>query len=314
MKKEHYEGYSTEPPTILLREKFGNVNIYAKNSQSLLNKATGFISAYDFTLNPYRGCQYGCSYCYAAAFSPNPKMRADWGNWVIIKENAAQLLRKELTRWREKHGKTDPKIYMSSVTDPYQPIESKWEITRDLLEIMVEYKTTLVIQTRSPIITRDIDFLQRFKHLGINMSIPTGSESVRKDFEPRSPSIKARLNTLKKIRQSIDPQKGYLPKLAVTITPTLPTLPEHQEHFIEQLKFIDRVVIQPFHRSGKRSLIATTRDDAETLKAKYTWWYDNEEENYHDFREKLISLLPNTEIKEGKAGFVYEQYHQSVVA
>ena len=306
MKKSHYEGYSSEPPTIFLREKFGNVNIYAKKSQSLLNKATGFISAYDFTLNPYRGCQYGCSYCYAAAFSPNPQMRADWGNWVIIKENAAQLLRKELTRWRKKHGNIDPKIYMSTVTDPYQPIESKWEITRDLLEIMVEYKTTLVIQTRSPIITRDIDFLQRFKNLAINMSIPTGSESVRKDFEPRSPSIKARLNALKKIKHSINLNQGYAPKLAVTITPTLPTLSEQQEDFIQQLKMVDRVVLQPFHSSSKRSLVASTRDNAETLKAKYAWWYENEEQNYYDFREKLISLLPDVEIKEGKTGFVYE--------
>ena len=306
VKKAHYEGYSTEPPTILLREKLGNINIYAKKSQSLLNKATGFISAYDFTLNPYRGCQYGCSYCYAAAFSPNPQMRADWGNWVIIKENAAQLLRKELTRWQKKHEDVSPKIYMSTVTDPYQPIESKWEITRDLLEIMVEYKTTLVIQTRSPIITRDIDFLQRLKNLAINMSIPTGSESVRKDFEPRSPSIKARLNALKKIKQNINPNQGYMPKLAVTITPTLPTLPKQQNSFIEQLQIVDRVVLQPFHSSGKRSLVATTRNDAETLKAKYAWWYENEEENYHEFREKLVSLLPNVEIKEGKAGFVYE--------
>jgi DNA repair photolyase len=96
---------------------------------------------------------------------------------------------------------------MSSVTDPYQPIESKEKLTRSLLQVMLDYSPTLVIQTRSPIITRDIDYLQRFKHLRINMSIPTGSESVRKDFEPRSPSIKARLNALKAIKQSIDPLK-----------------------------------------------------------------------------------------------------------
>jgi hypothetical protein len=84
---------------------------------------------------------------------------------------------------------------------------------------MVAYRPILVIQTRSPIITRDIDLLQRFKHLRINMSIPTGSESVRKDFEPRSPSIKARFNALKAIKRSIDPLKGYLPKISITITP-----------------------------------------------------------------------------------------------
>lgn len=80
-----------------------------------------------------------------------------------------------------------------------------------------------MIQTRSPIITRDIDYLQRFQRLRINMSIPTGSESVRKDFEPRSPSIKARFNAISIIQQKIDPFKGFVPKISITITPLLPT-------------------------------------------------------------------------------------------
>ena len=73
------------------------------DAKSILNKASGFISDYDFTLNPYRGCQYACSYCYAAAFSPNKKLREDWGNWVIIKQNAAELLEKELAAWTRKN-------------------------------------------------------------------------------------------------------------------------------------------------------------------------------------------------------------------
>jgi len=79
MAKPQYEGYSKGQHNISLREQLGSVNVYAKNSQSILNKATGFISAYDFTLNPYQGCQYGCSYCYAAAFSPNSQLRQNWG-------------------------------------------------------------------------------------------------------------------------------------------------------------------------------------------------------------------------------------------
>jgi len=222
MAKLQYESYSEGASTILVQEKFGDANVYAQNAKSLLTKATGFIGAYDFTLNPYRGCQYGCSYCYAAAFSPNTKMRQDWGNWVIFKENAAEVLEKELKKWYEKNPKKPPRIYMSSVTDPYQPLESKHQLTRKLLEVMLDvrvdgYQTpTLVIQTRSPIIIRDIDYLQRFKRLRINMSIPTGSELVKRDFEPRSPSVKARLNALIKIKQSIDYFKGFLPKISIT--------------------------------------------------------------------------------------------------
>lgn len=306
MVKAQYEGYTTGKHTILLRENFGSAKVYAKNTQSILNQATGFINAYDFTLNPYRGCQYGCSYCYAAAFSPNSNMRRDWGNWVIIKQNAAEILHTELARWYQKHPGKLPRIYMSSVTDPYQPIESKEGLTRQLLEVMLEYAPVLVIQTRSPMITRDIDLLQRFKNLRINMSIPTGSEAVRKDFEPRSPSIKARFNAVKKIQRRIDPLKGYVPKFSITITPTLPTPLDEQEVFINQLKIADRVVSQEFHASSGRSLVASTREEALALKRKYAWWYDNEEKSYQQFKHKLASMLTNVQIMEGKEGFGYE--------
>lgn len=304
MVKAQYEGYSEGIPLKFVREQFGNTNVYTQNAKSLLTKATGFISAYDFTLNPYRGCQYGCSYCYAAAFSPNSKMRQDWGGWVIIKQNAAEVLEKELAQWTKTHPDQVPRIYMSSVTDPYQPLESQQQITRSLLEVMLHYRPILVIQTRSPIITRDIDYLQRFKHLRINMSIPTGSESVRKDFELRSPSIQARLNAVDKIRQGIDGSKGFIPKISITITPLLPTLLKDEEAFIAKLAIADRIVIQDFHLSGNRSLVAGTREEAEIIKQKYAWWY--EQPSYEIFKQKLIDQLPNIEIKEGKEGFGYE--------
>jgi len=306
MAKSQYEGYCEGTPTKLVRETFGDINVYTQNAKSLLNKATGFIAAYDFTLNPYRGCQYGCSYCYAAAFSPDTNMRQDWGKWVIIKENAAEILEKELDNWRKKNPHQPPTIYMSSVTDPYQPIESKYQLTRRLLEVMLDYRPTLVIQTRSPIITRDIDILQRFQRLRINMSIPTGSELVRKHFEPRSPSIKVRLNAVTKIKQSIDPLKGFLPKISITITPLLPTLPDDTVAFIDKLKIADRVVIQDFHPSDNRSLVASTRQEAQNIKQKYAWWYDEQPLSYIRFKEMLITRLPGVEIKEGKDGFGYE--------
>lgn len=298
--------YQETRPNRFVNEQFGDTNVYSQNAKSLLTKATGFIAAYDFTLNPYRGCQYGCSYCYAAAFSPNTQMRQDWGKWVIYKENAADILEKELEKWSIKNPYQPPRIYMSSVTDPYQPLESKYQLTRSLLEVMLDYRPTLVIQTRSPIITRDIDYLQRFQRLRINMSIPTGSEAVRKDFEPRSPSIKARFNAINKIKQSIDESKGFIPKISITVTPLLPTLAKDEDEFIEKLAIADRVVIQDFHKSDSRSLVASTRQEAEEFKHKYSWWYNKGKYNYMRFQEKLFSQLSGVEIKEGKDGFGYE--------
>jgi DNA repair photolyase len=304
--KTQYEGYCKGKYSIAVREKFGNVNVYAKNAQSILNKATGFIDYYDFTLNPYRGCQYGCSYCYAAAFSPNSQMRKNWGNWVIIKQNAAEILEKELSNWYDKNPQRPPIIYMSTVTDPYQPIESKEKITRCLLEILVKYQPTLVIQTRSPMISRDIDILQNFQKLRINLSIPTGSEQVRKDFEPRSPSIPARLKAIGKLKHSIPYRKNHEIRFSVTITPLLPTFPEEQRKFIKKLEIVDRIVIQEFHATSKRSLVAGTREEALAIKQKYSWWYDDEKTSYLKFKEKLNSLLCGVEIKEGKEGFGYD--------
>ncbi|MEG4046507.1 radical SAM protein [Microcoleus sp. Pol17_C1] len=306
MVKSQYEGYSAEKHTVLLRENFGSAKVYAQNAQSLLNKATGFISAYDFTLNPYRGCQYGCTYCYAAAFSPNAQMRQDWGNWVIIKQNAAEILKRELQSWHKKNPDRPPSIYMSSVTDPYQPIESKEQLTRHLLEVMVSYQPTLVIQTRSPMITRDIDILQQFQRLRVNMSIPTGSEKVRKDFEPKSPSIPARLKAIAKMRYSFPYRENCEVRFSITITPLLPTLPEDEADFINKLEVADRVVIQNFHASNARSLIASTREAALALKQKYAWWYNTEQQSYRKFKNKLKAMLPEVEIREGKEGFGYE--------
>ncbi|GEM_PF-173755 len=300
--KEYWETKSR----ISVMEKFGNANVYANNAKSILNKATGFIDYYDFTLNPYRGCQYGCSYCYAAAFSPNREMRKDWGNWVIIKQNAVEILEKELQKWHKKNPDKSPSIYMSSVTDPYQPIESKEKLTRRLLEVMVKYQPTLVIQTRSPMITRDIDILNQFQRLRINMSIPTGSESVRKDFEPRSPSIPARLNAIGKLVHNIPCDRNHDVRFSVTVTPLLPILPDEERAFIRKLEIVDRVVIQEFHASQNRSLVAGTREEAQTIKQKYAWWYDREQVNYLQFKQKLENLLPYVEIKEGKEGFGYE--------
>lgn len=276
------------------------------DAKSILSKASGFISDYDFTLNPYRGCQYACSYCYAAAFSPNSKLREDWGNWVIIKQNAAELLEKELAKWARNNPDQPARIYMSSVTDPYQPIEAKQLLTQQLLQVMLPYQPTLVIQTRSPMIFRDLKILQEFERLRINMSIPTGSERVKRDFEPQSPSIKSRLQAIAKLRYNIDNHNGYHTKFSITVTPLLPTFPEEQDEFIAKLGIVDRIVIQDFHSSTSKSLVASTPRAAIDLKQKYNWWYDDPQGSYQEFRQKLITLLPDIEIKEGKAGFGYE--------
>ena len=304
-----YEKNKARKLSLTFKETRAKTDLYTVEARSLLNKATGFMNAYDFTLNPYRGCQYGCSYCYAAAFSPDSEKRQNWGNWVVVKTNAVNILQKELSRWQKKHN-APPRIYMSSVTDPYQPIEKQQQLTKQLLIAMLPYQPILVIQTRSPMIIRDLNLLQQFEQLRINLSIPTGSEVVRKDFESRSPSIKSRLQTINKLRYNLASNNQHKIRFGVTITPLLPTLLKDRDKFFGQLIGIDRIVLQEFHQNHKNSLVASTRERAIALKQKYSWWYDNEPENYQQFKQSLqdriIAWSSNTEILEGKAGFGYD--------
>src|SRR5438045_2047400 len=125
-------------------DKLGHAHIYYKNVGTILNKTTGFMAEYDYSLNPYSGCAFGCTYCYAAFFARDNEQKDNWGYWVNVKENALSLLRK--FRKKPITGKT---VYMSSVTDPYQPIERKIELTRSILKELLEYhQPRLVIQTR----------------------------------------------------------------------------------------------------------------------------------------------------------------------
>ena len=121
-------------------DKTGKAEVTYVQTGQLLTKPTGFMNAYDFTLNPYSGCSFGCTYCYAAFFSRDTEKRDTWGYWVDVKENAIELLDKR------RKSLDDKLIYMSSVTDPYQPIERELELTRRLLEIMAErHKPKLVV-------------------------------------------------------------------------------------------------------------------------------------------------------------------------
>ena len=181
-------------------QRIGKTSVTYRPAREILTRSSGFIGAYDFTLNPYSGCSFGCSYCYAAFFSRDKTQEDNWGLWVNAKENAARLIG-EL-----KPGTLDGKrIYMSSVTDPCQPLELTSEVLRALTD---RHQPKLVVQTRSPLVTRDISIFQEIEEKGgrvqVNMTVTTDDEDVRRTFEPGCPSNPARLRA---IRQG--PGRGY---------------------------------------------------------------------------------------------------------
>ncbi|MPY17789.1 SPL family radical SAM protein [Paenibacillus glucanolyticus] len=186
-----------------------------KTPKTLLNKGTGFLNGYSHTLNPYTGCTFACSYCYVRQMPVSIFRNGEWGSWVDVKLESAAILRKELKRVKTKGPVT---IFMSSSTDPYQPVEAKEQVTRALLEVMVgEPPDFLFVQTRSPLVRRDIDLLQQLgDRVRVSMTVETDREDIRKHFTPSAPPVQARLKTLELLRDAGIPTQA-------AIAPVLPS-------------------------------------------------------------------------------------------
>jgi DNA repair photolyase len=118
-----------------------------------------------------------------------------WGEFIDAKVNAPYLLRKQLKR--EKQGV----VALSTVTDPYQPIEKKYQLTRKCLEALLDAQLSVNLLTRSPLCLRDIDLFKQFKSIEVGLSITTHDEGIKKIFEPRSPSVSSRVEALRALRQ-----------------------------------------------------------------------------------------------------------------
>ncbi len=151
---------------------------------------------YDYVVNPYTGCQHACSYCYARFMKRVTGHREPWGDFVDIKINAADLLRVEIKK--KKRGR----VWVSGVCDPYQPLERKYQLTRQCLEILARNSWPVTIQTRSPLVLRDIDIIANAQDFEVGLSVTTADDSIRKLFEPKAPSINERIRTLDELHQA----------------------------------------------------------------------------------------------------------------
>ena len=278
-------------------ERLGHATVEYAPARDILTRATGFMDAYDYTLNPYSGCSFGCTYCYAAFFSHSTEKRDSWGRWVTVKDNAIERLER-------RRGNLDGRlIYMSSVTDPYQPIERKLEITRGLLKVMARgHRPRLVVQTRSPDVVRDRDLLQRIVSNGgrvqVNLTVTTDDEEVRRTFEPFCPDNRSRLRAARELRSAgVD--------TCITMTPLL--LVRDADKFADALleTKVEKFIAQPFHfQRGK--FVASTRDAAfslmaEKLASDTQTFREAYLDHYRRVRAVLRRKLPA--LGEGKEGF-----------
>ncbi|MGJ8623937.1 MAG: PA0069 family radical SAM protein [Yoonia sp.] len=197
-------------------------------ARKVISRNTSPDLSFDRSINPYRGCEHGCIYCFArpshAFLGLSPGL--DFETKLIARPNAAAQLRKELS-----HPKYEPRILaIGTNTDPYQPIEKARGIMRDVVQVLAEFRHPLGIVTKGTLIERDIDILAPMARDGllrVGISITTLDPKVSRVMEPRVPSPKARLRTIRALTEAGIPVR-------VMVSPVVPALTDHELEAILQ--------------------------------------------------------------------------------
>jgi DNA repair photolyase len=173
-----------------------------------LTPTGGFLERFGFSLNPFVGCAFGanggCPFCYVRMLPVARRHRGLWGEWVLAKIDLPQRLEQELKGLVADGRLADAAIFMSSATDPYQGWERRLGLTRSALELLLRYPPRrLLIQTRSPMVERDIDLIRALGSRAIvSITLETNDDQVRRAITPTSPSVARRVITMHRLREA----------------------------------------------------------------------------------------------------------------
>ena len=251
----------------------------------------GFLRAgphpFSHSLSPYVGCGYGNTYCGTFCYAPelpNWKYGHDageqWGGAVSVKVNAPELLAEAL-------AKTTPierqamRIFLSSSTDPYQPIEAEYGITRRLLKVFAQYDDLglLVVQTRSPLAAHDFYLMKQIPYLWLSVTVETDRQDILTQIKPGGPTIQSRLDMLWKAK------RDYNINTQIVVSPCLP----YSIHFVDTLMLAvpDRIVVDSFI-VGDGSRGARTAASPFAKRAQEIGWNWRDEKPAIDLYQKLI--------------------------
>lgn len=171
------------------------ITIKETKAKSILQKS-GLPDA-DWVINPYTGCEFACKYCYAAFIGRFRHPNEEWGSYVDIKINAPELLKNELKK-KLKDKKNIGTIFLSSVTDPYQDLEVKFQLTRKCLQVLLDfdYQGKISILTKSTLVTRDIDLFKQFNNIEVGLTITSTGDPISKYLETHAAPHESRLRAL----------------------------------------------------------------------------------------------------------------------
>jgi DNA repair photolyase len=218
------------------------VEYFTIQARSILNRCTSARMPFTWTINPYRGCEFACKYCYARYTHEFMEMRDpyDFERRIYAKQHTAELLRRDL-----KKVKPGEDIAIGTATDPYQPAERPYEITRGILETLSGYVgLRLGIVTKSDMVVRDIDLLRRIasrNDLFVNLTITTTRTELARILEPRAPRPDLRLNAIRRLTDAGIPA-------GVICAPVLPGITDAPRELDE--------LVQAARAAGAQSIFA----------------------------------------------------------
>jgi DNA repair photolyase len=227
---------------------------------------------FEFSLNPYRGCEHGCAYCYARPTHEWLSLSAglDFESKIFVKEDAPELLRKELSspKWIPQC------VSISGVTDPYQPVERRLEITRRCLQVFAEFKNPIGIVTKNALVTRDIDVLKELAAVDAAMvflSVTTLDTELARTMEPRASAPAARLRAVTELAGAGIP-------VGVMVAPIIPGLNDHEAP----------AILEASAAAGALTAGYTVLRLPFAVKDNFTAWLDR---HYPAAKEKVLGRL-----------------------
>jgi DNA repair photolyase len=277
----------------------GRFQVFEADAKSILSQTSGFIAEAGFThsLSPARNCTFGCTYCYVPTMRIYGGLKREdwerWGQFTTAKTNAADLL------WREL--RSDQIIYCSPLVDPYQPAEAELQLMPRILDrLLARPPSIFVVQTRGPLILRDIGMLQALSQrcrVRVSLSLTTDREDVRRWFEPHCAPFEERLGVIVKLNAA-----GI--ETYCTLAPLLPCDLENLAG--RALEAAGRDLIgDPLHIRAVKRHGATTREAAYAIAARHGFerWFEPEFQHEAAGRIRAVAKRAGRRFETGVEGF-----------
>lgn len=248
------------------------MKIQTVNVKNLIVKSN--LPASDYVINPYVGCTHQCKYCYASFMKRFTKHTEKWGDFVDIKQCPQMKIPKKISQ------KT---VLISSVTDPYQPLEKKYAVTRQILQQLIGTSAKIEILTKSQLVIRDIDLLKKIPDIRVGISMNTLQETFRREMEPRASSISQRIDTLKRLHNVGIPTYLF-------ISPVFPGITNLEELVESVSKYVEEICFENLNLRGsqKETILSYIKERYPSLLPLYQDLYVRCQTDYWNKMEQQI--------------------------